>query len=644
MFLKKDTKLCLINSRFGSRLTLNLNFSERSIETGNLGMDICRNKKIIYSKQNLQQLNFYIKSGNSEKEGFYFSKLDSYLAKQELSTGLAIVKLNGVHSSGFKVDLIIRSPIAFAPKLEDVNNIKILNAPFFYIEVIIENSSNIEQNIETFIGFDLDGLLINEDIYYVDKGINNIGEGKKELVLRSFQNETDEYFIDDSRNFKGFISTIELKSGEKMHFKYIYAGFIDDYVFLNEVNEENPYMLKFYYTKFFANIEQILNYAENSYEAIIQEANHFENLLSSYNASPEKKMLIALAFRTFLANSWLLISDSQVPEYYVWHGCFASNSSVDVAMEVELLAKLFPWTLKLQLIEWKRYGTINEDNGFFYLKSDMGFDQTVSREISKIYPMPVEQNANFIILLYWYYFITEDKELLEDLYPIAFRLSIANKKRGYRKRGIANIDTETTYNLSEALKFSPLNTYLGIKECVAYIMCCKLGDILKIPQNNKILLKEAEKIIETLEYAHEKYGYIPISLDTSFNGWDQKTVATADPLFYIAMTGLKDPIIEKIIRLLKAEFSNTYYICTRNLYGIRLVENEQITWFSKLAIIDAVSTILFKDPVDSSKYAYDWNKNNLMAYSDGAFSEKQESQNFISPRGISLMWEIFYNY
>jgi len=274
----------------------------------------------------------------------------------------------------------------------------------------------------------------------------------------------------------------------------------------------------------------------------------------------------------------------------------------------------------------------------------MGFDQSISGEFSEKNIMPVENNANFTILLYWYYFITRDKELLRNLYDVAFRLLMANKKRGFRKRGIANIDTTTTYNLSEALHKSPLNTYLGIKECVAYIMGSKLSEVVGQTENKIILQKEAEKILDTLEYTKEKYEYIPVSLDTSYPGCDQRTITTADPLLYVAMTGLNDPIIEKIVKIISSEFDNTYYTCTRNLYGIRLVENEDITWFSKLAIIDAVSNILFKIPIDSSKYAYDWNKNNPNAYSDGALSETQESQNQKYPRGISLMWEIIYNY
>ena len=259
---------------------------------------------------------------------------------------------------------------------------------------------------------------------------------------------------------------------------------------LNKFNEKKPQKLKFYYTKFFVNIEQVLNYAESKNKMIIDESNEFENLLSSYKASSEKKMLIAIAFRTFLANTWLVISDSQVPEYYVWQGCKAMSSSIDIAMEVELLAKLFPWTLKLQLEEWKKYVTINENNGFVYLKSNMGFDQSISGEFSYKNIIPVEDNANFTILLYWYYFISKDKEYLKDIYDTAFRLLIANKKRGFRNRGIANLDTATTYYLSETLHKSPLNTYLGIKECVAYIMGCKLSEVVGQNENKKILQKE----------------------------------------------------------------------------------------------------------------------------------------------------------
>ncbi|MFX1257068.1 MAG: glycoside hydrolase family 52 protein [Promethearchaeota archaeon] len=659
MKITEKNKLNLLNSRWGSRLTLNLNFLEKSIETGNLGMDFSYRKKVKYSKQNLQQLKFFVKSGSSGEEGFYFSKLNSYLANQELIAGLTYIKCVGVHSSELKIEITIRSPFSIAQSLDEDEKIKILTAPFFYIEISIENFSSIIQKIDSFIGLDLEEKYHShfKDIYYIDRGTNNIGKREKLLALRDLQPEETKYYIDKWNKFKGFSTTKEVKPAEKVELKFIYAGFTGDYIFLNKLNEKSPYKLKFYYTKFFSKIDDILNYAEINYKDILREAHYFENLLLSYDASLEKKTIIALAFRTFLANSWLLISEAGEPEYYVWEGEIAMNSTVDIAMEVELLAKLNPWTLKLQLNEWKKYITINEKNGFFYLKHDMGSDQEVGfsfyEEIArrkfgrteKFLPMPVEENANFSILLYWYYFITKDKEFIEEIYPTAFKLSMANKKRGYRKSGFAYKNAATTYNQSKSLHLSPLNTYLGIKECIAYIMCRELSKILEENENAEILQKEAEKILDSLVYTYEKYSYIPISLDTNYKGWDQKTIATSDPLFYVAMTGLKDPIIDKIIELLSKNFDNTYYKCTTNLYGIRFIENEEITWFSKIAIIDAVSNLLYNIPIDSTNYAYEWNKDNPMAYCDSApFSKKKGWSGQKCPRGVSLMWEIIYNY
>lgn len=649
MKISEKTQLNVINSRWGSRLTLNFNFLEKSVETGNLGIDASIKEKIKYSKQQLHQFKFFVKAGGSLEEGFYISKLSSYLASQELSIGLTQLTLKGRHSSELSVELIIRSPIASALSLEEIANIKVLHAPFFYIEIIIENLGKKLQPIETFLGFDLDEKehQENKDIIYIDKGKNEIDKKEMDIALRNLSPEIAKYYKDSNDIFKGFIANKELKAGEKLKLEYIYAGFAEGAVFLNQLDDYKKYKLKFYYTQLFKSLSDVLNYAQEQRNSILKEAENFEKLLDNYNAPPEKKEIVALAFRTFLANSWLLISDSGVPEYYVWEGSFAMNSTVDVAMEVELLAKLNPWTLNLQLNEWKKYITTSKNSGFIYLKHDMGFDQTVGfSHYEKKGPrvaMPVEENANFAILLYWYYFLTKDEATLEQLYPTAFNLCVANKNRGYRNSGIAGVDIYTTYDESETLRSAPQNIYLGIKECVAYIMCRELGKVLKDFINIELLQKEAKKIFDTLSYFYEKYGYLPISLDNTCKGWNQKTIATLDPLFYVAMTDLKDPIMIGIINLVKKDFDAAYRKCER-VYGVRLVENEEITWFSKIAIIDAVSNILYNIKVDSSKYAFELNKNNPKAFCDGAFSEKIEWSGHRYPRGVALMWEIIYNY
>ncbi|MFX1445592.1 MAG: glycoside hydrolase family 52 protein, partial [Promethearchaeota archaeon] len=542
------------------------------------------------------------------------------------------------------------------PELDNDEDIKILHSPFFYIDIEIKNISKISQKISTFIGFDMEGQLVNKNLIFEDKGKNHLSKKKNIFVLRNLQPDREKYHIEEDGKFRGYLSIIQIEPGKDLTLRYIYAGFTDDFVFLNKFRLKEPYNLKFLYTNFYTSIEDVLNYAENNYNKIIEKSSVFENLLTSYDAPPEKKFLIALAFRTFLANTWLLISEMKTVEYYVWEGNFGMNSSVDIAMEVEILAKIFPWTLKLQLNEWKKYITINKANGLFYLMHDMGIDQEVgysyyetsSRSIygrsSELKPLAVENNANFSILLYWYYYITKDIELLENLYPSAFKLLIANIKRGFRKRGIANLDTTTTYNASEVLYNSPLNMYLGIKECISYIMCRELSNILGLKKDSELLQNEAEKILDTLEYLKERYGYIPVSFDIDTLGWEKRTITTADPLFYVAMTALKDPIIDKIVDILTKDFENIYHANDTKIYGVRLVENEKITWFSKVAIIDAVCSILFKIKKDSWNYAYERNINNPMAYVEGAFSDIEEWYGKKNPRGISLIWEIVHHY
>ncbi|TFG26209.1 MAG: hypothetical protein EU532_10385, partial [Promethearchaeota archaeon] len=268
MIISKDTKLCLMNSRWGSRLTFNLNFMEHAIETGNLGIDIAHDRKIRYSHQNLQELKFYVESGSSLQEGFYFSKLKSYLAAQELNLGLTYLTLKGIHSSELKVEFTIHSPIAITSELENDEKIKILHSPFFYVDIEIENNSKVPHEVSTFIGFDMQGQLINKNLVFDDNGKNYIEKDQKKLVLKRLQQDTSKYYKDNEDDSRGFLAYNELKSGEKLTLKYIYAGFIGKPVFLNKLNRRKSQKLKFYYTKFFTDIDNVLDFAEQNYVKI----------------------------------------------------------------------------------------------------------------------------------------------------------------------------------------------------------------------------------------------------------------------------------------------------------------------------------------------------------------------------------------
>lgn len=647
MQITRSTQLNILNSRFGSRLTFNLNIDQNMIETGNLGVDIIPKKKQKYIKQQLAQFRFYVKCGTSDYEGFYCSKLNSYLGSQDVRIGLTDLTLQGTHSSQLEVELKIINPMTRVSNLDQEIDMKILHSPFFLIEIKIVNNASFEQKIESFLGFNLEEKPRTNplDILFLDTGKNNIEDKEKLLALRNLQPKFTTKHVDVGKEFKGFLFNKVLPAQGEVNLKYIYAGFTDETVIKDKMNESRPVFLKFYYTKWFSSITAILDHVEQNYETISKKSKKFEERLNKFKISIEKKELMAISFRSYVANTWLLASEKG-PRFYVWDGSRGIISAVPNAMETEIIALLYPWTLRLQLMEWKRFLTVDEKNGLVYLKRDMGFDQEVGfsgHEDGKKYEseaMPVECNANFSILLYWYYHVTQDKETLDELAPTALRFLMGNKKRAFRKSGIANVGDATAYLDAGLLSQCNLNSYLAVKECVSYIMhreCCK---ILGLDENVDIVQEEAEKISDALEYYHEKQGFIPVSLDPKVKGGKNLTIATCDPLFYVFLTNLKDPIIDKIISYLKKDFTSAIRGCEHE-YGIRFLEMEEITWFSKITVIEAVAKNLFDIQFDGGKHAYQRNCNNPLAYVDGVYSVRKEFPNWRSSRGVINSWEIF---
>lgn len=656
MKLTKDTRLCILNSRIGSRLTFNPNFRRRAIETGNLGIDIDYKKKGVYHKQSLKQLRFYVQAGHSEKEGFYFSDLDSYFGMQELDIGCTDIILRGTQSSQLDIKLTIKSPISEVKSLSDDESLKIGHTPHFYIDIEVTNRSSYTQKTKIFVGFDFKKKLrANEsNIIFLDEGKNALSKSETKIGLRNIGSELFIFNGDEEEGFCGFLLEKEMNSEELIKGHFIYAGFVEEDVFVNKIDTERPKLMKFYYTKWFESIDQVLDYAETHREKNIRKNEQFEKRLCPSFLSDREKQVIALAFRTYMANTWLLADKDGNAEFYVGQGNFGIISPLDVGMETAIIAILFPWMLKLQLLEWKRYLTVSDETGYFYLKNDMGYDQEAGysfyeekgkKKLKKIVksasPKPVENNCNFMILLAFYYYLTEDKQTLEEMYATVFKLALANKKRGFRNTGIAETDLCTTYDVMGALHKPSLNTYLALKELVSYLFCRDLSNELGENKNGDILLQEALKIADAVEYYLSKVDFIPISLDRDTKENQMMTIVPLEPLFYPTFMKYSDPVLSRVIPLLKEKFDKTLFECTK-IYGVRFTPNEKVIWFSKLSSIEAVAKKLLSEPMNTIETVYIRNISNEHAYMDGIISEEKDWNDARSPRGIIWLWKSLF--
>ena len=380
---------------------------------------------------------------------------------------------------------------------------------------------------------------------------------------------------------------------------------------------------------------------------------------------------------------------------------------MDVSMETELNAVFCPWRLKLQLEQWSNYIAIKEDmvpssrsftSGIRenregvtsseygpYMYHDVGnYPWLFNAEGYDFGPCsPVEENTSFVMLMYWYWKISGDNEFVKRHLGLIDILMYSLTNRDSDNSGIADKGIGwSTYDVSEALKKAPENTYLGVKQMAAYEMAAELleklpqledkaaeeiliadeedgttldgnqkANFIKAQIDNQYLRKkqalryrvEATKIANTLTKAYKQYKYIPVSLDKTFSGWDQYSITISEGLFYAGLCNFKSATIEKVLPILKANHLLAY---KKSLapYGIRLSSGEGVTWFSKAMVADLVAQYNYNTNLSSAKYTYEWNKNNASAFQDGAYSATLPWEGNWYPRGISSLGYLFKNF
>jgi hypothetical protein len=113
-------------------------------------------------------------------------------------------------------------------------------------------------------------------------------------------------------------------------------------------------------------------------------------------------------------------------------------------------------------------------------------------------------------------------------------------------------------------------------------------------------------------------------------------VLLGEGLFYAGLCGFTHPTLEKAAVLLKGTYQKAFEKSKTN-YGIRLTSGEEPTWFSKIMVSDLVAQRWYGINQSTAHFAYHWNKNNMQAYQDGAFSDTRPWPGNWYPRGISSL-------
>lgn len=696
--LTDTTEITYLTSRMGSRFSLSPAFKDAGVHTGAMGFDLDELTELLISVETSEG-EFCFRTAQAPSDMQYF-------INQEARMGMTGLQLSGETPGGFKVFFTLVSPFTTSDNLEDVQNIKKQIVPAFYFLVDVINQTGEAQQGEFKIGFRkrpvepvADFMLRNwawenytHQLYFADNSQRNTKN-----MLSALREKGQRHF--SHKGFNGLSTPLDIKNGDTTRDTLIYATCFDGVV-LTDKKYHQP--LQFYYLNFWENVNEVVDYATQHADKLIMASQNFEKIITRSSTTPEEKWVMALTFRNDLANTFFLRNENNEPSFFVVEGRFRHLNTVDVAHETELMAVFAPWRLKLQLETWTDYiarkevvvskdsdnprasqhlegMSASEYGPFIY--HDVGDQPNVSPQSDYQYGphMAVEENCNFALMLYWYWKLTGDDAFVRShlgtldilLYSVLNRDTNGN---GLVDRGFG----WTTYDKSDAIKRSPENVYLGVKQTMAYLVAADMFEQLMIPYResendyrtdvedgtgsaygdgyshpgNETLRKkqsqkyrsEADIVMNTLLAAYQKYGYLPASLDETFEGWDQHSVVLGEGLFLPGLAGFESEELDELVDALKNSYKKAFEKSTK-VYGITLSSDEPDTWFSKVMASDIVAGYWYDIPASTAHYTYQWNKNNNFAYNDGVESDQKGGYRrwtgFWYPRGVSSLGYIF---
>jgi hypothetical protein len=207
-------------------------------------------------------------------------------------------------------------------------------------------------------------------------------------------------------------SASNLAAGATASKHFVLAGYTSDRILnvRNRFYQDSAF--KFLYTTQFAGVLDVADYAvgqRSSGDDIEGKSLFFDYTVASDDSlmvdprnEASVRNLIACSFRTYLTNTWWAHSASGRDWFSVWEGTWMRfHGTVDVEYnQAWVYYEFWPSLMRTIFEEWLLYTKSNETGQF--VSHDVGiYDQATGQAYD--HDMPVEENLNFILMLYRYW-------------------------------------------------------------------------------------------------------------------------------------------------------------------------------------------------------------------------------------------------
>lgn len=321
--------------------------------------------------------------------------------------------------------------------------------------------------------------------------------------------------------------------------------------------------MKMKYAKAWKSAEDVAAFVGKNHESLCAKSAEFDDLWLDSSLPMSVQDLSALSFQSYLMNTLWCEGEKGQQWFSVWEGSCWYNSTVDVTYnEAMLYFACWPQLLELIFEQWSQHGTdADEDRSEIddgdppipglVLQHDMGSGWTANGQ-SYHHTMPVEENSNFLLMLYAHGKWWGREELYEDYADFCrdladYLLWTDSTGNGFPDRGTANTIDDAT----PAVQYGRDNIYLGIKRLGALHAARRMFDAVGDAAYSRKCAAEVRRAVKSLNagWLGDHWG---VCLDKSAKGlvdcwsgkplpyktlpgWDAYSLYTTNGLLYLLM-------------------------------------------------------------------------------------------------------------
>jgi len=460
---------------------------------------------------------------------------------------------------------------------------RLSTAPFFYLRVSVQSfgqpqTSEPPEQVEVLVEMDWDAAAagagglktqVEEQSlrrqWHVNLGDTEIGEANSYHQIEQAEMEMD---CEDLLVAKGpGLATSEqgcrfIMQPDGPGAEIIWVGYTAAPV-LEVHGEPTP----FKYTEFFHSVDEVLAFAQQEREEILTRTRLFDSLFTEASFTAAERDLHAFGFQSYLANTWWTRRPEGRDWYSVWEGCCLYHSTVDLEYNLATFYLLFwPYLLELELDAWADFVHPHDEVAGKYLNHDIGVRETIGQQH---YPhqMEVEENCNYLLMLYALWRVTGDEAPVRRNWPVAkdlatYLIDADRSGNGWPQVGVAN----TVDDASPAVQFSHEQTYLALKTAAALGCVARMVALLEEPDLADQCEAQVIKMNDTLQAEAWLEDHYAVCIDKGLSevedpwnpgeklsegiieaggrivGWDAYSLYTSLGLLHLLMTDTDLPL------------------------------------------------------------------------------------------------------